>query len=71
MSSFMPKKRNVRETLHFCLHLMEPESESRRLLSKAYEVYAPSIVTCKHKFGWFKDGDFDMNDKSALVNYKS
>jgi len=61
MSTFVPKKHNLREVLLFCFHLKKSAADRYRLLCEAYGEHAPSIKTCEY---WrFKSGDFDTSDK--------
>lgn len=63
MSSFVPSKRNLRESLLFCFHLKKKAAEGYRMLLEAYGDHAPSISTCEYWFRRFKSGDFDVEDK--------
>jgi [histone H3]-lysine36 N-dimethyltransferase SETMAR len=63
MSTFVPKKRHLREGLLLCFHLKKKAVEAQQTLTEAYENYAPSISTCEYWYRRFKSGDFDTEDK--------
>jgi HTH domain in Mos1 transposase len=42
MSTFVPKKRNLREGLLLCFHLKKKAVEAQQTLTEAYRDYVPS-----------------------------
>ena len=60
MSSFLLKKKHMRETLLFCFNLKKSAAESHRML---VEVYGLSETTCRDWFRRFNDDNFDLSDK--------
>ncbi|MBJ5603973.1 hypothetical protein JGG68_24270 [Salmonella enterica subsp. enterica serovar Albany] len=59
MSSFVPRKKHLREALLFCFHLKKSAAESHRLLMQAYEKHALWETTCREWFRRFKANEFD------------
>ena len=63
MSSFLLKKKHIREALLFCFNLKKSAAESHRMLVDVYSDNALSETTCKDWFRRFNDDNFDLNDK--------
>lgn len=63
MSTFVPKKRHLREVLLHYFFLKKSAAEAHRLLVEAYNEHAPSVSMCERWFKQFKDGDFSVEDK--------
>ncbi|EFN87897.1 hypothetical protein EAI_03899, partial [Harpegnathos saltator] len=63
MSSFVPNKQHLRETLLFCFNLKKSTAEAHRLLEEDYGEHAPSKTTCEDWFKRFRSDDFDTEDK--------
>lgn len=64
MSDFVPNNRHLREVLLFFFHSKKTAAEAHRELQKVYGDAAPSETTCRDWFRRFKDGDFDVDDRS-------
>ena len=62
MSSFVPNKSHLRNSLLFSFHQKKKAVEAHRLLVETYGEHAPVIRTCKTWFRQFKSGDFDLTD---------
>ena len=60
MSSFEPNKRHLRELLIYFFNLKKSAAETHRLLVEAYGDAALSERSCRE---WFKNGEFDVEDK--------
>jgi len=63
MSSFLLKKKHMREALLFCFNLKKSVAESHRMLVEAYDNNALSETTCRDWFRRFNDENFDLSDK--------
>ena len=64
MSDFVRNNRHLREVLIFFFHLKKTEAEAHRELQKVYGDAALSETTCCDWFRHFKNGDFDVDDRS-------
>ena len=60
MSSFEPNKRHLRELLIYFFNLKKSAAETHRLLVEAYDDAALNERSCRE---WFKNGEFDVEDK--------
>jgi len=63
MSSFLLKKKHMREALLFCFNLKKSAAESYRMLVEVYGDNALSETTCRDWFRRFNDDNFDLSDK--------
>jgi len=54
----------MRTMLIFCFHLKKTAAESHRMLVEAYGDYAVGEATCRNWFRHFKNGDFNVIDKT-------
>ena len=63
MSDFVPNNRHLRELLIFFFHSKKTAAEAHQELQKVYGYAAPSEATCLDWFRFFKDGDFDVDDR--------
>ena len=63
MSSFLLKKKHMREALLFCFNLKKSAAESHRMLVVVYGDNALSETTCKDWFHRFNDDNFDLSNK--------
>ena len=64
MSDFVPNNRHLQEVLIFFYHLKKTTAEAHRELQKVNGDAALSETTCCDWFRRFKDGDFDLDDRS-------
>ena len=64
MSDFVPNNRHLREVLLFFFYSKKTAAEAHRELQKVYGDAALSETTCRDWFRRFKDGDFDVDDRS-------
>ena len=64
MSDSVPNNRHLREVLIFFFHSKKTAAEARRELQKVYGDAALSGTTSRDWFRRFKDGDFDVDDRS-------
>lgn len=64
MSHFVPNNCHLREVLLFFFYLKKTAAEAHRELQKVYGDAALSETTCRDWFRRFKDGDFDIDDRS-------
>ena len=62
MSSFVPSKSHLWDSLLFLFHQKKKAAESHRLLLETHGEHAPVIRTCDTWFRQFKSGDFDLTD---------
>ena len=60
MSKFEPSKRHLREILVYFFNLKKSAADAHQLLIEAYAEGALSERKCRE---WFKNGDFDVEDK--------
>ena len=63
MSDFVPNNRHLREVLIFFFHSKKTAAEVHRELQKVYGDAALSETTCRYWFRYFKNGDFDADDR--------
>ena len=63
MSDFVPNNRHLREVLIFFFHSKKMVAKAHRELRKVYGDVALSETTCRDWFRFFKDGDFDVDDR--------
>jgi len=63
MSSFLLKKKYMREALLVCFNLKKSAAESHRMLVEAYGDNALLETTCRDWFRRFNDDNFDLSDK--------
>jgi len=63
MSSFLLKKKHMREALLFCFNLKKSAAESHRMLVEAYGDNSLLETTCRDWFRRFNDDNFDPSDK--------
>ena len=63
MSSFLLKKKHMREALLFCFNLKKSAAESHRMFVEAYGDNALSETTCRNRFRRFNADNFDLSDK--------
>ena len=66
MSSFLLKKKHMRETLLFCFNLKKSAVESHRMLVEAYGDNALSETTCRDWFRRFNDNNFDLSETRSV-----
>ena len=64
MSDFVPNNLHLLEVLIFFFHSKKTAAEVHRELQKVYGDAALSTTTCCDWFCHFKDGDFDVKDRS-------
>ena len=64
MSDFVPNKRNLREVLILFFYSNKTAGEAHRELQKVYGDAALNETTCRDGFRRFKDGDFDVDDRT-------
>ena len=64
MSDFVPYNRHLREVLIFFFDSKKTVAEAHRELQKVYGDAALIETTCRDWFRRFKDGDFDVDDRS-------
>ena len=71
MSSFLLKKKHMREALLFCFNLKKSPAESHRMLMKAYGDNALSETTCRDCFRRFNADNFEWQEawKSAQEDW--
>ena len=65
MSSFVPKKRHLRELLISFFHLKKSAAEAHRFLVETYSEAALSERSCRKWFQKFKNGKFETEDKES------
>ena len=63
MSTFIPKKQDLREVLRHYFILKKSAAETHRLLVDIYVEHVPLKTTCKEWFRRFNNADFDVNNK--------
>ena len=66
MPKFEPTKRNLLESMLFCIHLKKSASGCHRLLVEAYSNHIPKVQTVENWYRRFKNGDFDLENKERL-----
>ena len=62
---FVPNNRNLREVFIFLFHSKKTAAEAHWGLQKVYRDAALSETTCHDWFRYFKDGDFDVDDRPS------
>ena len=67
MSSFLLKKKHMREALLFCFNLKKSATESHRMLVEAYGNNVLSETTCRDWFRRFNDDNFDWVTRSLKI----
>ena len=65
MSDFVPNNHHLREVLIFFLHSKKTAVEEHRKLQKVYGNTALSETAYHDWFCRFKDGDFDVDDRTS------
>ena len=64
MSSFEPNKRHLRELIIYFFNLKKSAAEANRLLVETYGEAALSERSCREWFQKFKNGEFDIEDRT-------
>jgi len=63
MSVYEPNSRHLREALIFYFNMKKSATEIHRMLSNTYGETAISERMCREWFQYFKNGDFDIEDR--------
>ena len=71
MSDFVPNNRHLREVLILFIYLKKTAVEAHRKLQKVYGGAALCETTCRDWFCRFKDGNFDVDNRSRKERPKS
>ena len=67
MSIFVPEKEHLLHTLLFLFNPNKKAVENHILLVESYGEHSPSIRTCDTWFRQFKDGNFNVKNKTAKM----